>query len=81
LLEGLTGGLDQRSPRDLDRRFRRAIAFLQEVDGGQCWTAASGGPLRSFRKWTVANAFREGRITLLQAEVLLGGGVCSGPSG
>jgi hypothetical protein len=107
-LQRLTQGLDTCSPRALDRRFRRAIAFLQQVD------LEIGRVLRqlvdrtlyaelgfeSFEHYVrerldlsprtarrlvrlaraehrapaVANAFREGRITLLQAEVLLRGG-------
>jgi hypothetical protein len=107
-LEGLTEGLDECPPRELDRRFRRAIAFLQEVDLeiGRVLKQVVDRKLyaelgfESFERYVeerldlsprtarrlvrlaraehraapVANAFREGRITLLQAEVLLRGG-------
>jgi hypothetical protein len=106
-LEELTRNLDLCSPRGLDRRFRRAIAFLQEVDLeiGRVLKQVVDRKLsrelgfESFERYVeerldlsprtarrlvrlaraeytaepVANAFREGRITLLQAEVLLRG--------
>jgi len=95
------------SPHGLDRRFRRAIAFLQQVDLeiGRVLKQVVDRKLcrelgfESFERYVeerldlsprtarrlvrlaraeytaepVANAFREGRITLLQAEVLLRG--------
>ena len=107
-LQRLTQGLDDCSPRALDRRFRRAIAFLQEVDFeiGRVLKQVVDRKLyqemgfESFERYVterldlsprtarrlvrlaraehkapaVANAFREGRVTLLQAEVLLRGG-------
>ena len=106
-LDHLTKDLDVCSPRQLDRRFRRAIAFLQEVDLeiGRVLKQVVDRKLyrelgfESFERYVeerldlsprtarrlvrlaraehtaepVANAFREGRITLLQAEVLLRG--------
>jgi hypothetical protein len=106
-LRHLTRDLDGCSPRALDRRFRRAIAFLQEVDleiGRVLKQVVDRNLYRelgfeSFDRYVeervdlsprtarrlvrlaraehtaepVASAFREGRITLLQAEVLLRG--------
>jgi hypothetical protein len=107
-LQRLTRGLERCSPKQLDRRFRRAIAFLQGVDLelGRVLKQVVDRKLyqeldfESFERYVaerldlsprtarrlvrlaraehsapaVANAFREGRITLLQAEVLLRGG-------
>ncbi len=104
-LERLTRDLESCSPRALDRRFRRAIAFLQEVDFeiGRVLRQVVDRKLyqelgfESFERYVterldlsrrtagrlvrlaraehrappVASAFRAGRITLLQAEVLL----------
>jgi hypothetical protein len=97
LLARLTHGLDRSSPRALDRRFRTAIAFLQQVDFeiGRVLRQVVDRKLyrelgfESFERYVterldlsprtarapeVATAFREGRITQLQAEVLLHGG-------
>jgi hypothetical protein len=107
-LQRLTRGLESCSPKQLDRRFRRAIAFLQEVDLelGRVLKQVVDRKLyrelgfESFERYVterldlsartarrlvrlaraehsspaVASAFREGRISLLQAEVLLRGG-------
>jgi hypothetical protein len=107
-LQRLTRDLGSCSHGQLDRRFRRAIAFLQEVDlelGRLLKQVIDRGLHRdlgfeSFERYVterldlsprtarrlvrlaraeraapaVANAFREGRITLLKAEVLLRGG-------
>jgi len=107
-LARLACGLEDCSPRELDRRLRAAIAFLQEVDFeiGRILRQVLERKLyrelgvESFERYVqerldlsprtarrlvrlaraehgapeVANAFREGRITLLQAEVLLRGG-------
>jgi hypothetical protein len=107
-LQRLTQGLEKSSPKQLDRRFRRAIAFLQEVDLelGRLLKQVVDRKLyrelgfESFEQYVierldlsprtarrlvrlsraehtapaVASAFREGRISLLQAEVLLRGG-------
>jgi hypothetical protein len=104
----LVRGLDRCSPLELDRRFREAIAFLQEMDfeigrvlrqvvdrrlhrdlGFETferyveeWLDLSPRTARRLVRLAraerglpeVAIAFREGRITLLQAEVLLRGG-------
>jgi hypothetical protein len=104
----LTRQLDACSPRQLDRRFPRAIAFLQAADQeiGRILQHVVGRKLyrelgfESFERYVserlnlsartarrlvrlaraarevpqVASAFREGRIALLQAEVLLRGG-------
>jgi hypothetical protein len=106
-LEHLTSGLEECSPRELDRRLRAAMAFLQQVDLeiGRILRQVVERKLyrelgfESFERYVqerldlsprtarrlvrlaraehtapaVANAFREGRITLLQAEVLLRG--------
>ena len=107
-LASLACGLEDCSPRELDRRLREAIAFLQQVDFeiGRILRQVVDRKLyrelgfESFERYVeerldlsprtarrlvrlaraehgapaVANAFREGRITLLQAEVLLRGG-------
>jgi len=107
-LERLACGLEDRSPRELDRRLRVAIAFLQKVDFeiGRILRQVVERKLyrelgfESFERYVqerldlsprtarrlvrlaraehgapaLATAFREGRITLLQAEVLLRGG-------
>ena len=112
LLRGLARDLDGCSPRQLDRRFRRAIAFLQAVDLeiGRVLKQLVDRRLyrelgfESFERYVterldlsprtarrlvrlaraehtavpVASAFREGRITLLQAELLLRGGSVEG---
>jgi len=104
----LSRGIDDCSPRTLDRRFRAAIAFLQESDFevGRVLKQVVNRTLyreigfASFDRYVeerldlsprtarrlvrlaraehtappVASAFREGRITLLQAELLLRGG-------
>jgi hypothetical protein len=109
-LERLARGLDDCSPRELDRRFRAAMAFLQRVDFeiGRILRQLLERKLyrelgfESFQRYVqerldlsprtarrllrvaraehaapaVASAFRAGRITLLQAEVLLRGGSC-----
>jgi len=106
-LERLTRGLEDCSPRDLDRRLRAAMALLQQVDFeiGRILRQVVERKLyrelgfQSFERYVqerldlsprtarrlvrlaraehrapaVASAFREGRITLLQAEVLLRG--------
>jgi hypothetical protein len=106
-LARLTRGLEECSPRDLDRRLRAAIAFLQHVDFeiGRILRQVVERKLyrelgfESFERYVeerldlsprtarrlvrlaraehgapaVASAFRAGRITLLQAEVLLRG--------
>ena len=104
-LERLSHGLDRCAPRALDRRFREAIAFLQQIDieigrvlrqvverklyrelGFETFeryaTERLDGSARRLvrlaraehRAPEVATAFRAGRITLFQAEVLLRGG-------
>ena len=107
-LARLARGLEECSPRELDRRLRAAIAFLQQVDFevGRILRQVLERKLyrelgfESFERYVqerldlsprtarrlvrlaraehgapeVASAFREGRITLLQAEVLLRGG-------
>ncbi|MBW1688489.1 MAG: hypothetical protein JRS35_25925 [Deltaproteobacteria bacterium] len=107
-LARLTRGFEDCSPRELDRRLRAAIAFLQEVDFeiGRILRQVVDRKLyrelgfESFERYVqerldlsprtarrlvrlaraehtapaVASAFREGRLTLLQAEVLLRGG-------
>jgi hypothetical protein len=107
-LARLARGLEDCSPRELDRRLRAAMAFLQEVDFeiGRILRQVLERKLyrelgfESFERYVqerldlsprtarrlvhlaraehgapaVASAFREGRITLLQAEVLLRGG-------
>jgi hypothetical protein len=107
-LQPLTRGLESCSPKQLDRRFRRAIAFLQDVDLelGRVLKQVVDRRLyrelgfESFERYVterldlsprtarrlvrlaraehaapaVASAFRDGRISLLQAEVLLRGG-------
>jgi hypothetical protein len=107
-LERLTRGLEDCSLRELDRRLRAAIAFLQQLDFeiGRILRQVLERELyrelgfESFERYVqerldlsartarrlvrlaraehgapaVASAFREGRITLLQAEVLLRGG-------
>ena len=106
-LARLARGLEDCSPRELDRRLRAAMAFLQEVDFeiGRILRQVVERKLyrelgfESFERYVeerldlsprtarrlvrlaraehgapaVASAFREGRITLLQAEVLLRG--------
>jgi hypothetical protein len=106
-LARLARGLEECSPRELDRRLRAAMAFLQGVDfeigrilrqvlerklyrelGFECFERYVQERLdlsaRTARRLVrlaraehgapaVASAFREGRITLLQAEVLLRG--------
>ncbi|MBW1684409.1 MAG: HNH endonuclease, partial [Deltaproteobacteria bacterium] len=106
-LARLACGLEDCSPRELDRRLRVAIAFLQQVDFeiGRILRQVVDRKLyrelgfESFERYVqerldlsprtarrlvrlaraehgapaLANAFREGRITLLQAEVLLRG--------
>ena len=106
-LARLACGLEDCSPRELDRRLRVAIAFLQQVDfeigrilrqllerklyrelgfeSFECYvqerldlSARTARRLvrlarAEHRAPAVASAFREGRITLLQAEVLLRG--------
>jgi hypothetical protein len=103
----LARGLEDCSPRELDRRLRAAMAFLQQVDFeiGRILRQVVERKLcrelgfESFERYVqerldlsprtarrlvrlaraehtapvVASAFREGRITLLQAEVLLRG--------
>jgi hypothetical protein len=107
-LERLREGLEEAAPRQLDRRLRAAIGFLQAVDFelGRILRQvvdrrlASELGFESFERYVeerldlsartarrlvrlaraehrapaVANAFREGRITLLQAESLLRSG-------
>jgi hypothetical protein len=107
-LARLTCELEDCSPRELDRRLRAAMAFLQQVDFeiGRILRQLLERKLycelgfESFERYVherldlsprtarrlvrlaraehgtpaVASAFREGRITLLQAEVLLPGG-------
>jgi hypothetical protein len=107
-LERLARGLDRCAPRALDRRFREAIAFLQQIDleigrvlrqvvdrklyrelGFETFeryaTERLDGSARTARRLVrlaraeqrapeVATAFRAGRITRFQAEVLLRGG-------
>jgi len=107
-LARLTRGLEDCAPRELDRRLRVAIGFLQEMDFeiGRILRQVVERKLyrelgmESFERYveerldlsprtarrlvrlaraehgapTVASAFREGHITLLQAEVLLRGG-------
>jgi hypothetical protein len=104
----LARGLEDCSPRQLDRRLRAAMALLQQVDFeiGRILRQVLERKLyrelgfESFERYVqerldlsprtarrlvrlaraehgvpaVASAFREGRITLLQAEVLLRGG-------
>jgi len=106
-LARLVRGLEECSPRELDRRLRAAIAFLQQVDFeiGRILRRVLERKLycelgfESFERYVqerldlsprtarrlvrlaraehgapaLASAFREGRITLLQAEVLLRG--------
>jgi len=106
-LARLARGLEGCSPRELDRRLRVAIAFLQQVDFeiGRILRQVVERKLyrelgfESFERYVqerldlsprtarrlvrlaraehgaraLASAFREGRITLLQAEVLLRG--------
>jgi hypothetical protein len=106
-LERLTRGLGDCSPRELDRRLRAAMGFLQQVDFeiGRILRQVAERKLyrelgfESFGRYVeerldlsartarrlvrlaraehkapaVASAFRAGRITLLQAEVLLRG--------
>jgi hypothetical protein len=106
-LARLAYGLEDCSPRELDRRLRAAMAFLQQVDFeiGRILRQVAERKLyrelgfENFERYvtervdlsprtarrlvrlaraehtapSVANAFREGRITLLQAEVLLRG--------
>jgi hypothetical protein len=106
-LARLARGLEDCSPRELDRRLRAAMAFLQQVDFeiGRILRQVLERKLyrelgfESFERYVqerldlsprtarrlvrlaraehgapaVASAFREGRITLLQAEVLLRG--------
>jgi len=106
-LARLARGLEDCSPRDLDRRLGAAMAFIQEVDFeiGRILRQMLERKLyrelgvESFERYVqerldlsprtarrlvrlaraehgapaVASAFREGRITLLQAEVLLRG--------
>jgi len=106
-LARLTRGLEDCSPRELDRRLRAGVAFLQQVDFeiGRILRQVVDRKLyrelgfESFERYVqerldlsprtarrlvrlaraehgapaVASAFREGRITLLQAEVLLRG--------
>jgi hypothetical protein len=107
-LARLARGLEDCSPRELDRRLREAMAFLKPVDFeiGRILRQVVERKLyrelgfESFERYVeerldlsprtarrlvrlaraehgapeVASAFREGRITLLQAEVLLRGG-------
>ena len=107
-LARLARGLEECPPRELDRRLRAAIAFLQQMDFeiGRILRQVIERKLyrelgfESFERYVrerldlsprtarrlvrlaraehgapeVASAFREGRITLLQAEVLLRGG-------
>ncbi len=104
-LEPLLQGLEEASPRELDRRLRAAIGFLQALDFemGRILRQVVDRRLvpelgfESFERYVqerldlsprtarrlvrlaraehrappVASAFREGRITLLQAEALL----------
>jgi hypothetical protein len=111
-LAQLCEGLEECSPRELDRRLREAIAFQQRVDlergrllrqlldrrlyrelGFACFedyvrerVDCSPRTARRLvrlaraehREPEVADAFREGRLTQLQAELLLRGG---GPRG
>ena len=111
-LARLSRGIDDCSPRALDRRFRVAIGFLQQVDlevGRVLKQVVDRALYRelgfaSFERYVeerldlsprtarrlvrlaraehtapaVANAFREGRVTLLQAELLLRGGDVDG---
>ncbi len=106
-LERLARGLEDCSPRELDRRLRAVMALLQQVDFeiGRILRQVVERKLyrelgfESFERYVqerldlsprtarrlvrlaraehgapeVASAFREGRITLLQAEVLLRG--------
>jgi hypothetical protein len=106
-LTRLACGLEECSPRELDRRLRAAMAFLQQVDFeiGRILRQVVERKLyrelgfESFERYVqerldlsprtarrlvrlaraehgapaLASAFREGRITLLQAEVLLRG--------
>jgi len=107
-LARLTRGLEDCSPRELDRRLRAAMAWLQQMDFeiGRILRQVLERKLyrelgfESFERYVqerldlsprtvrrlvrlaraehgapaLASAFREGRITLLQAEVLLRGG-------
>jgi hypothetical protein len=107
-LERLACGLEDCSPRELDRRLRAAMALLQQLDFeiGRILRQVVERKLyrelgfESFERYVqerldlsprtarrlvrlaraeheapaLATAFREGRITLLQAEVLLRGG-------
>jgi len=107
-LARLARGLEDCSPRELDRRLRVAMAFLQQVDFdvGRILRQVVDRKLyrelgfETFERYVqerldisprtarrlvrlaraehgapaLASAFREGRITLLQAEVLLRGG-------